>query len=273
MEIILSTDREPAQLMENSRAAWTSRKLGLKAKTAAMCILQDNLDIEDKHVPEACLEGLRILGPASQSNFFEPFECIPNMSEEEFYSGLRVRSEEMVKRVEKMAKLGGKELSVAIWEKTQKEVEKGTMSRPMSLSELRHEYGDDFQVVPSFGLAQGLDERGQKKFRRIDDHTASGANRVALRKQKAPMTMIDYVAVLVRELAARGVQDINLASDDMKSAYRQIPLSPRDVRYAITGVWNPHKEQVELYHMHGQPFGAGHAVPNFCRVAEWISRE
>lgn len=293
MEVILSTDPseivarrvkriedlkaivaecEPAQIRENGRAAWTSKKLGLKAKTAAMRRLQDSLDIEDKHVPEACLEGLRILGPASQSEFFEPFECTPTMSEKEFYSGLRERSEEMVKRVEKMAKLGGKELSVAIWEKTQKEVEKGTMGRPLSLSELRQEYGDDFQVVPSFGLAQGLDEKGHKKFRRIDDHTASGANRVALRKQKVPMTMIDYVAVLVRELAARGVEDINLASDDMKSAYRQIPLSPRDVRYAITGVWNPHREEVELYHMHGQPFGAGHAVPNFCRVAEWISR-
>ena len=268
----LVSECEAAQMAENSGASWTARKLGLNAKTVAMRRIQETLHIEDREVPDACLTGLRILGPASISNFFEPFEVKPTMTDSEFYSDLRTRSELMVRRVEKMAALSDFELTKAIWDKTQKEVNKGTMGPPLSPEEIRSEYGDDFQVVPSFGLAQGLDESGQKKFRRIDDHTASGVNCVAFRRQKVPMTMIDYVAVLIKELATNGSQSIKLASDDMKSAYRQIPLHPCDVRYAITGVWNPHAKKVELHHMHGQPFGAGHAVPNFCRVAEWISR-
>ena len=30
--------------------------------------------------------------------------------------------------------------------------------------------------------------------------------------------------------------------------------------------------EVDLHEIYGQPFGAGHAVPNFCRVSEWIAR-
>ena len=43
---------------------------------------------------------------------------------------------------------------------------------------------------------------------------------------------------------------------------------------APTLVYNPHLGQVVVYEMWGQPFGAGHAVPNFCRLAEteWLSR-
>lgn len=29
---------------------------------------------------------------------------------------------------------------------------------------------------------------------------------------------------------------------------------------------------LSLHEIFGQPFGAGHAVPNFCRIAEWLAR-
>ena len=53
---------------------------------------------------------------------------------------------------------------------------------------------------------------------------------------------------------------------------RATATHPADVRFAITGVYNPDVDEVSLHEMYGQPFGAGHSVPNFCRVAEWISR-
>ena len=63
-----------------------------------------------------------------------------------------------------------------------------------------------------------------------------------------------------------------MATEDMKGAYRQVPLAPCDVRYSITAVWNPATQKAHFFEMFGQPFGAGHAVPNFCRVAEWLCR-
>ena len=58
----------------------------------------------------------------------------------------------------------------------------------------------------------------------------------------------------------------------MKGACRQVPLCPSDVRYCITAVMNPELGQPSLHELRAQPFGAGHAVPNFCRVAEWLAR-
>ena len=63
-----------------------------------------------------------------------------------------------------------------------------------------------------------------------------------------------------------------LSSEDMKSAYRQVPLLDSQTSISVTGVYNPSKDQVDLFIMHGQPFGAAHSVPNFYRVSEWAIR-
>ena len=67
------------------------------------------------------------------------------------------------------------------------------------------------------------------------------------------MTVVDYIGVTLRALAAQS-SSIKLASEDMKSAYRQIALHPADVRFAITAVY---RDTVSLHEMYGQPFGAG----------------
>ena len=259
------------QVRENKRASWTAQKLGLKPNTVLMTRLQDLLDIEDKQVPQAFLKGLGITGKAAESPFFDDFPVPPSMSKEKFHAGKHERSVDMIARVKFMAQKGPPELAKAIWEKTLKEVAGGTMGPPMTLDQVIGKYKTDFQVTPSFGLAQGLDNQGKQKFRRIDDHTASGVNPSAHRLQKVPMAMVDYVGVMVRAVAAV-CTNIQFATEDMKGAYRQIPLAPADVRYAITAVYNPESHEVVLFEMYGQPFGAGHAVPNFCRVSEWLSR-
>ena len=138
------------------------------------------------------------------------------------------------------------------------------------LQEVKDKYGRDFQIVPSFGLEQGSDSSGVPKYRRIDDHTACGNNLVAYCLQKVPMAMVDYVLVLICAEASKVAEQLFIATEDMKGAYRQVPLLPSRVRYCITAVFDPNTDSVQLYQMLGQPFGAGHAVPNFCRVAEWL---
>jgi len=234
--------------------------------------LQEIHVIEDNDVPRICLQGANITGVALESPFFEDWDVPPKMSEEEFHSTKRERSLSAMDRVKRMAQSGSRELAEAIHAKTLKEVTKQTMGPPMSWEQVDSLFDGDFQVVPSFGLEQG--GMGQeKKFRRIDDHTAAGNNLQAHRHQKVPMAMVDYLGALVK-FVARSTQrpDLKLATEDMTGAYRQVPLAPQDVRYSVTGVFNPHSRRVDLHLMYGQPFGAGHAVPNFCRVAEWIAR-
>lgn len=168
-----------------------------------------------------------------------------------------------------MAQAGSVELAEAIHAKTGKEVAKQTMGPPMSWEQIDDLFQGDFQVVPSFGLEQG-GPGVEKKFRRIDDHTAAGNNLQAHRRQKVPMAMVDYLGALVKVVARKtGKSDLRLATEDMTGAYRQVPLAPQDVRYSVTGVYNPYTRRVDLHLMYGQPFGAGHAVPNFlqsCRM-------
>eukprot|EP00435_Cladocopium_sp_Y103_P073420 s164_g43.t1 len=187
------------QAIANQSASWTARKLGLKPKTVLMERLQESLNIEDGAVPQACLHGLNITGTASESPFFDSFPVPPSMSGEEFHAGKYQRSLDMMERVKFMAEKSPPELSKAIWDKTMKEVKAGTMGPPMSFDEVVKLYGDDFQV---------------------------------------PMAMVDYVGVMLRALAA-SCGTIQLATEDMKGAYRQIPLAPGDVRYAITAVYSP----------------------------------
>ena len=163
----------------------------------------------------------------------------------------------MIERVKFMAQKGDPKLASAIWEKTQKEVKKGTMGPPLTISQVEQRYGPDFQVTPSFGLEQGVNEAGAPKYRRIDDYTASGVNPSAHRTQKVPMCMVDYIGVMIRA-AAQVDTNIHFATEDMASAYRQVPLDPRDVRYAITGVYDPSSGEVWLHEMYmANPLGQG----------------
>ena len=271
MEVLANDLSRPQQDL-NQHAAWTSKKLGCKIQTLLMKKLQEDLEIEDGEVPDACLHGLGIVGRAQESPFFDPFHVPASISWGKYLATCQSRSQEMIDRVKFMGQKSEVELTTAIYTKTQKEIQSGTMGPPMTLEQVKEKYGDNFQVVPSFGLSQGTDSKGQPKYRRIDDHSACWNNQVATRAQKVPMAMIDYVAVMFRALANQGFTHLLSATEDMKGAYRQIPLLPSEVRYAITGVYSPESREVTLHEMYGQPFGAGHAVPNFCRVAEWLSR-
>ncbi len=260
------------QKTESMAAAWTCKLLQVKPATVTMSELQTLFKIEDTEVPEICLRGLPIIGEASCSPFFTDLEVPPAMSEAEYYGDMERRSLKCIERVKFMAEKGSAGLAAAIYEKTAKESLQGTMSPPMTWEALNEKYRGIFNVVPSFGLEQGTDEAGNPKYRRIDDHSASGNNPFSHRKQKVPMTMVDYVATLLK-YSSRVLQcNHELASEDMKSAYRQIAIRPDHVRFSVTAVYNPHVSEVELYEIYGQPFGAGHAVPNFCRVAEWLCR-
>ena len=86
------------------------------------------------------------------------------------------------------------------------------------------------------------------------------------------MSMVDYIMSMISESCAVSGKKLVLSSEGMKSAYRQVPLLDSQTLTSITGVYNPTSKEVDLFVMHGQPFGAAHSVPNFYRVSEWANR-
>ena len=250
-----------------------SEKLGKKLNLGLMEWVQSRCGIEDPAVPLLCSTGMGILGRALESPFFLSFESPQKVTAREFESTTKSRRKDAIRKTEFMSRIGGKEMSEVIWKKTQEEVESGTMGPPLTEEQAASKYGDFYNLIPSFGLRQGISTDGSPKFRRIDDHTAGWVNLAAKRLQKIPMATADYISTMIRSQAeAYPEEKISLATADMKAAYRQVPLSDSDLKVALTCIFNPNNGKVDIHEMFGQPFGAGHAVPNFYRFAEWFQR-
>ena len=255
-----------------SVASMNAAQLKLRPRVALLEALGRILDIEDQGVPLLCVKGMTIVGPALTSPFFTDFSVPSSISIKELVSTARERRERTTRRIERMGRDSDGDLARAIYAKTLKEVKAGTMSGPYSVEEIDQKFGRRWNLVPSFGLHQGYDENGAPKYRRIDDHSASLNNQAATRLQKIPMSMADYVMSMVKGLSSITTESIHLCTEDMKGAYRQVPLADSNSQLSVTGVYCPADGKAHYFLMHGQPFGAGHSVPNFYRVAEFLNR-
>ena len=245
---ILSSLRDAASSPEvkkrtkelRSRGGTSSKKLGERLNLGLMEWVQNQCQVEDKAIPLLCAVGMPILGPALESPFFLKFEEPQKVTRGEFNSTTKSRRKEAVRKTEYMAKLGGDEMARAIWAKAQQEVKSGTMGAPLTEHDASRRYGEHYNLIPSFGLRQGVGSDGKPKFRRIDDHTAGWVNLAAKRLQKIPMASADYISTMIRAPAeAYPDSELELATADMKAAYRQVPLAEEDIRVALTCIYNP----------------------------------
>ena len=205
--------------------------------------------IEDHAVPILCLTGMPIIGKTLESPFFDPYPVPASITVKELVASAPSRRQKTLRRVKMMAEAGGADLCRAIWDKTLKEVAKGSMAGPFSHSEVEAKYGRWYNVVPSFGLEQG------DKYRRIDDHSASHNNLASERTQRIQMAMVDYLMVMVRSMYDRFKEDLVIGTEDMAGAYRQVPLPDHQVGIAITAVHHWESGQTRLCSPKLLPFG------------------
>ena len=267
-----SADVVSLQQQHEMKACQNAVKLGRRPRTALMSVLGVRYGVEDQAVPILCLTGMPIVGEALRSPFFEPKVVPAVVTVKELLSSAARRRQGTLERIKYMSRKGSRRQAEAIYAKTLKEVAQGSMDGPFSHEQIVQEFGPHYNLVPSFGLEQGVTDDGDPKFRRIDDHTAGFTNLAAKRMQRIDMAMTDYLIVMIKCVFARFHAQLHLGSEDMQSAYRHIPLVDSQVSIAITGVFDPKENKVKLFKIFGQPFGAGHSVPNFYRVAEWACR-
>ena len=57
---------------------------------------------------------------------------------------------------------------------------------------------------------------------------------------------------------------------DLKSAYKQLPLNPRDSDKAVISLWSKLHDDVVCFECHTLPFGASSSVHNFLRVSSFL---
>ena len=267
-----SSDLLQVQCDHEALASENAKRLGRKPRMALMEALTSRYSRKDTAVPRLCLLGMPIVGKALVSPFFLHCEVPAAITVAELLATAERRRADTLRRVKFMAEKGGTDQAYAIYQKTLKEVAAGTIAGPFTHDELVVRFGRFYNVIPSFGLHQGSDEAGRPKFRRIDDHTAGHTNLAATRMQKTEMSTVDYLILMLRGMFMEFRSSLVVGTEDMHSAYRPVPLPDSQTAILITAVYEPSTKEAQLFTLYGQPFGAGHAVPNFDRLAEWAAQ-
>ena len=172
-----------------------------------------------------------------------------------------------------------RDLLMAVVIKTAAEVSAGTMGPRRALEELVVLHGQYANFCQRFGIKQGIDSSGKIKYRCIDNHATSGVNDAASRMQKILMSNIASIMLLIvryesilRKAGLLGPEwSLVGATEDLKAAYRQCPLSDSMLSLCLVMFYNPSTGVIDCHESFGMPFGAGHAVPNFYRMAQWCA--
>ena len=168
---------------------------------------------------------------------------------------------------------------MAVVTKTAAEVSAGTMCPRRALEELVVLHGQYANFCQRFGIKQGIDSSGKIKYRCIDNHATSGVNDAASRMQKILMSNIASIMLLIvryesilRKAGLLGPEwSLVGATEDLKAAYRQCLLSDSMLSLCLVMFYNPSTGVIDCHESFGMPFGAGHAVPNFYRMAQWCA--
>ena len=276
----MENDYAEATKRTRANASFNSKQVLPNLNIPVMEVCGKRTGIEDPGVPASCGLGLPIVGKTPKSAFFMDKEEPAEMTIMELMTSAPQRRSKILQA---MAQAGlGKDPAAtrAALRKTEEEVAAGTMGKAMSPDEARSKHGPHYNVCRRFGLKQGTKDDGTPRYRAIDDHSENDNNEAAHREQRILLMLVNYILLLVRVMViAFPVSEWpdadgnpKGATEDFTGAYRQCPLAASQVFLALTAVFNDLLGVVQLHEMLGQPFGAAHAVHNFNRLAEWISR-
>ena len=217
----------------------------------------------DLSVVDELKYGANLVGEVASTGML-PGKLVPALStvDELSCSSKRIRS-----KVENDRQgSGDKDVDNQFWEKTMEEVSKGWLIGPLASEEV-----PDWQPISRrFGLLQ---KKG--KLRLIDDYSESGVNSCVTAVESPLLHTVDIAcAVLVLWfhacVAAKASPELLARTFDLKSAYRQVGLSPDGRNFSCLRVFDPSVGKVRLFRSVVLPFGAIRSVHSFLRLSRAI---
>ena len=261
----------------------------LKGKHLALLAhLVDEVQWPDAHLlPELC-QGFRLVGPANKSGVFRAGLVVASQDEcqlmrraPEIREGIlkRLESEPMAEYAQELCDITREEADV-----------KGWLEGPFSPDEVSDRLGE-WLPVRRFAVRQGA------KLRPIDDLRENEVNSCFSSVEKVTLSAMDHVLwsanILVAYFRDRGAYrftlstgqvlsgkvhhawsdagaELRMSSLDLKSAYKQLPLSPLDHNKSVVCLRNPRSMALECYIMKTLPFGGAASVPSFLRCSSLI---
>eukprot|EP00971_Amphidinium_carterae_P003984 79294-Amphidinium_carterae.1 len=287
-----SKNREREAELRKGMDADVAAVLGAKR----LCLWKDmatEAGYTDPDVIDDMCRGFRVHGIAPFSKAFPEEQRIPAYTVEDLQSKAKWLTPALVGRVRRS---DDEELDQEVWSETIEECSRHWLRGPMTLDGLRRDVGEhDVVVSRRFGLRQGL------KTRLIDDYTESGVNGSYGCHNKVELGGVDEVLAIARCLALPFVAASNMwatADDgerfllkpsagwrrlhaskglrmvgktfDLKSAYRQLAVSPESNWCANLAVYSPEAKDVRFFRQLAGPFGSAAMVLSFNRTAKCL---
>ena len=274
IEVNASTSpSERASLRAQWFAKWTKRAAELSADESALKaglqpyardillpkrillwreILED-LRYPDMGVLEEMLEGVRLTGQTPCTGIFpgafKPAKRTPEK--------LRSEASETRQRILSEVRSQG-HLDVPLEQKVDEEVELGWLSKAVDPKDVP----TDATISRRFAIEQG------GKIRLIDDLSDSGVNGSVQTTESPKPQSLDVVAAMVLA-CLRNLKGKSLVGKtfDLKSAYRQMFISPDSLNEAYIAYFSARERKVIVRQMLALPFGATRAVFSYLRVA------
>ena len=218
-----------------------------------------DLEYPDVSVFDEVVQGFSLTGNTPVTSIFPPTFKPAKRS----YADLESWAPELRAQVLAKCKPQGEEDEV-VHTKTLDERKKGWARGPIRMEDLPA----DALVSRRFGLKQG------PKTRLIDDLTMGGVHELVNVHESPKPHGPDIVAGMLLAFM-RAVPGIPLQGRayDLRSAYRQLPVSLRSLRHSFVAHWNSHSGKAEIDQLLALPFGASRSVYGFLRVVTsvwWI---
>ena len=256
--------------------------------------IAESLEWPDRNLHRDLCKGFDLSGVLEPTGVFEPDHKPPCASIEQFWDAADVLKGQLWDRVKSQRP---QDYDEAVSEITNGETDapggKGWLEGPFSWSELESRFNGQWMPCRRFAVWQG-------KWRAIDDLSESGLNSTFGCHEKIPLRALDEIiwicTRIMQAAAARGEVTFTLSSGqvlrgklhsfwhdrekirpvsttfDLKSAYKQFPLSPSEQCKAVIIVKHPGQSEPVGYVCRTLPFGARGSVLHFNRVSTLLQR-
>ena len=158
-----------------------------------------------------------------------------------------------------------------VWAKTVQEATEGTrvMEGPYTKSQI-----DELHGVGSWRrVVRFATQERSGKYRVIDNGRAGSQNDVTGAEERIHTCSSAASAAIARRFrgllgtSLQGDMALRSSTEDMKSAFRQLPVHPESLRFTIITVWHPEWNTWSFWRLFGMPFGLKGAVLDFNRVS------
>ena len=210
-------------------------------------------DYPDVHLVEDVARGFGLTGWLRKSGVFEPRVKRPAFSRDTMLVLACGLNKSALKSMEKRQDV---DLETGTWEETMSELDRGWIFEDTSGSLVGK------VVAKRFGLRQG------EKLRVIDDCSIAGLNFSVGLSKKFQLHTIDQLAAMVSRSLNRCGQSqhpkVYGRTYDLKSAYKQFPVSPEDRDILCLAVQSPDGKGPRYFGVNALPFGS---VAGFLRTS------